>query len=184
MDRTCKMVKGQVNAINYFLTVIAMQESLTYPHSLSPCNVMGLSDSFVWVFCRGWPPDDIYRGTKDQSIGKKKKKSPRFFVLGTIKAKHRDARGSQRGVHPRGCCHQHFVCTKSRAEVLNPHVNSSQHRRPRTTENEDQESSKTSCDIYTGGAPAEPPGGKMSPHLSGSLIGGVRACHLNLAATA
>lgn len=88
------MVKGQVNAINYFLTVIAMQESLTYPHSLSPCNVMGLSDSFVWVFCCGWPPDDIYRGTKDQSIGKKKKKSPRFFVLGTIKAKHFDAQGS------------------------------------------------------------------------------------------
>lgn len=88
------MVKGQVNAINYFLTVIAMQESLTYPHSLSPCNVMGLSDSFVWVFCRGCPPDDIYRGTKDQSIGKKKKKSPRFFVLGTIKAKHFDAQGS------------------------------------------------------------------------------------------
>lgn len=50
MDRTCKMVKGQVNAINYFLTVMAMQESLTFPHSLSPCNVMGLSDSFVRAF--------------------------------------------------------------------------------------------------------------------------------------
>lgn len=43
------MVKGQVNAINYFLTVMAMQESLTFPHSLSPCNVMGLNDSFVWA---------------------------------------------------------------------------------------------------------------------------------------
>lgn len=59
MDRTCKIVKGQVNAINYFLTVIAMQESLTYPHSLSPCNVMGLNDSFVWVFACSCPPDDI-----------------------------------------------------------------------------------------------------------------------------
>lgn len=82
------------------------------------------------------------------------------------------------------CCYQDFVCMKTRFKCFNPHVNSSQHRRHRTTENEDQESSKASCDIYTGGSPAEPPGGKMSPHLSRSLIGGVWACHLNLAATA
>lgn len=77
-----------------------------------------------------------------------------------------------------------YRATKSCIQVLNLHVNSSEHRQHRTTEAETENQAKTSCDIYTGGAPVEAPGGKMSPHLSGSLIGGMWACHLNLAATA
>lgn len=69
------MVKGQVNAINYFLTVIAMQESLTYPHSLSPCNAMGLNDSFVWVFAVAGPLMTFRKGQKISPLEKIKKKS-------------------------------------------------------------------------------------------------------------
>ena len=75
MDRTCATVKGQVNAINYFLTVMAMQESLTYPHSLSPCNVMAPQ----WFFCVGFccscpppptPPLTFRKGQKISSLEK------------------------------------------------------------------------------------------------------------------
>lgn len=78
------MVKGQVNAINYFLTVMAMQGSLTYPHSLPVRNVMGLREPFVWVFAVVGPPMAFTKGQKIIASEKEKK----IPILGTIKAKH------------------------------------------------------------------------------------------------
>lgn len=93
MDRTCKTVKGQVNAINYFLTVMAEQESSTYPHSPSLCTVMGLNDSFMWAFAAVGPPMTFRKGQKIRPFEKGKKKITFYAcVLFTLQLKQKCCR--------------------------------------------------------------------------------------------
>lgn len=88
MDRTCKTAKGQVNAINYFLTVMAEQESSTYPHSPSLGNGMGLNHSFMWASAAVGPPMTFRKGQKIRPFEKRK---ITFYarVLFTLQLKHK-----------------------------------------------------------------------------------------------
>lgn len=46
-----RLIQSLLLCVYYvFLAVIAMQGSLTYPHSLCACSVMGVGDSCVWVW--------------------------------------------------------------------------------------------------------------------------------------
>ena len=100
MDLTCKMVKGQVNAINFFfLTVMAMQESLTYPHSLSPCNVMGFNDSFVWFFFSVVAPQWHLERYKRSANWRDKKKKNTFNVHFKVQLKQNTVMCQTAAVH-------------------------------------------------------------------------------------